>query len=585
MNRKAVLGAQLKLDKTGFSAALSAAGAESRRFSSDLSGLGGGSTRFTELASKIELGGLAFRGLGKAAGLAGSVIKRAFEQDLSIDAIARGLSAVSDGAESIKDQFTALRAAAQLPGTGFTEIAQGSLDLQAVGVSAAQSREALVQFGNALATVGKGKDELNGIATAISQIYGKGKVSAEEIGQIAERFPGIRSMLGNVDQSTPDSFLAGVIAELQKLPRAGGNAKDAIDNLKDAYDALLATTSGGRLNKAVSEVANSITEAVAGGDLGAGLQNIAGGFARGVDTVSGQRQRNPGADRFAEYEVSPEEAAKRRRAKEESAARVKAAALQSAEELYRQELQGLALQKEIAEAAAAGDRRKMEALEDELAVLKEAKKIAEALNISEADASRLILQRAAAQRRLQEADPAKAAFRQKTDEDEHIAGLRGRGRNRQADKLEEKQAAAARERQLMDNGYSPEDAKRISGAESGRRADEAHFQRTGRRRIKGAKSREGAHGLGAESHVFEAGNQGADEPLFRQTGLPWQPKNLPRRIQGAGAKKDSRESEETNKPANPAEAQVAELKKINAVLTTIASGGSVASKTAPQSKN
>jgi tape measure domain-containing protein len=113
-------------------------------------------------------------------------------------------------------------------------------------LSANLSRRAMMAFGSALATVGKGKADLQGVILALTQIASKGKVSAEEINQINERVPQIRQAMiaafGTADTEalgklgiTADVFLPKIIAQLEKLPGATGGAMNAVENLGDAF--------------------------------------------------------------------------------------------------------------------------------------------------------------------------------------------------------------------------------------------------------------------------------------------------------------------------------------------------------------
>jgi tape measure domain-containing protein len=111
------------------------------------------------------------------------------------DSLKRGLTAVTKEAGPVEAQLARLKEVAKLPGLGFREAVQGSINLQAAGFSAKEAERALKGFGNALATVGKGKTELDGVILALTQIQSKGKVSAEEINQLAERVPQIRQIM------------------------------------------------------------------------------------------------------------------------------------------------------------------------------------------------------------------------------------------------------------------------------------------------------------------------------------------------------------------------------------------------------
>lgn len=163
---------------------------------------------------------------------------------VKLDSLKRGLTAVAGSSQAAQQQLVRLREVAKLPGLGFEEAIQGSINLQAAGLSAQEAERTLKGFGNALATVGKGKAELDGVVLAISQIQSKGKISAEEINQIAERVPQIRQVLldafGTANTEilqqagiTSEEFVRTVNTALEKLPQVTGGAQNALENFDD----------------------------------------------------------------------------------------------------------------------------------------------------------------------------------------------------------------------------------------------------------------------------------------------------------------------------------------------------------------
>lgn len=163
----------------------------------------------------------------------------------SMDSLVRGLTAVSSTSEDVNKELDRLQEVAKLPGLGFQDAIQGSTRLQAAGFSAKEAEGALQAFGNALATVGKGKADLSGVTLALGQIASKGKVSAEEINQLAERIPQIRVAMqgafGTADTKTLQKMEVGafefvnkVVAELSKLPKVTGGIQNDFENFSDA---------------------------------------------------------------------------------------------------------------------------------------------------------------------------------------------------------------------------------------------------------------------------------------------------------------------------------------------------------------
>jgi tape measure domain-containing protein len=166
---------------------------------------------------------------------------------MAYDSQVRGLAAYAKNAQELQAQLARLQEIAKLPGLGLTEVRAGVLNLEAAGLSAQTSERALMAFGNALALVGKGKSELDGVILALGQIASKGAISAEEINQIAERVPQIRQVLvsafGTASTEaiqkmglSADVAIGKIIAGLEQLPKATSSALTTFENLQDALE-------------------------------------------------------------------------------------------------------------------------------------------------------------------------------------------------------------------------------------------------------------------------------------------------------------------------------------------------------------
>ena len=198
--------------------------------------------------------------------------KAVYGAAVEMESLERGLSAVMGSGALARDEMQCLFVVAKLPGLGYAEAIRMSTSLQAAGMSAEMARKAMASFGNALATVGKGKAELDGVGLALSQIMSKGKVSAEEINQIAERVPQIRKammdafgtadteLLGKAGISSAN-FISTITDELGKLEKASGGAKNAAENFDDAWMKAKATI-GGAFLPSVTAALNGVTSAL-----------------------------------------------------------------------------------------------------------------------------------------------------------------------------------------------------------------------------------------------------------------------------------------------------------------------------------
>jgi tape measure domain-containing protein len=241
---------------------------------------------------------LAKQALSLPSAIAGGVLAvaggAASKAATDIESLKLGLVAVAGSTEEAERQFKRLKDVAKLPGLGLEEAVRGSIALQSTGLSAELAERAIRGFGNALATVGKGKEDLDGVITALGQIQSKGKLSAEEINQLAERVPQIRKLMqaafGTSDTEllgkrgiSSESFIASVTDQLEKLPKVAGGSKNVLENLGDSWQALLAGIGAGinkwlmpalqKVGDAVGNLANSgIIERVS-----AGFQGLFGG--------------------------------------------------------------------------------------------------------------------------------------------------------------------------------------------------------------------------------------------------------------------------------------------------------------------
>jgi tape measure domain-containing protein len=206
-----------------------------------------------------------------------------------MDSLKRGLLAVAGSGAEVEKQLARLEAVAKLPGLGLREAIQGSINLQAAGFSAGLAEKALMGFGNALATVGKGKADLEGVIMALGQIASKGQVSAEEINQIAERVPQIRKIMqaafgtANTEElqkrgiSSMD-FVKAIVAELGKLPKVTGGIRTAFENLQDSVFRTMSTI-GTVIAERVLPVFDAISEFLEFSVKSGLIERITKGFA------------------------------------------------------------------------------------------------------------------------------------------------------------------------------------------------------------------------------------------------------------------------------------------------------------------
>lgn len=169
----------------------------------------------------------------------------------SLDSMQRGLVAVTGSAGAAAKEMRELAEIGKAPGIGFDEALSSAVKLQAAGIQINTAEKAVVEFGNALATVGKGKAELELVGDELSRLASRTNVSAREIMELSRQVPQLRQIMqqafGTTDTQALESmsvdskkFLDVILEYMGKLPRATSGAQNAFDNLEIAAKRALA---------------------------------------------------------------------------------------------------------------------------------------------------------------------------------------------------------------------------------------------------------------------------------------------------------------------------------------------------------
>lgn len=176
-----------------------------------------------------------------------------------IQALQKGLEAVMGSAERANAEFTRLKEVAKLPGLGLEEAVKGSINLQSIGLSAKNSRNILLEFGNAVATVGKGRAEFERAVYGVQQLANTDFPLGEDLNIIKDAVPQVSSLLKEAfGTSRSDDLqklkvsskevLDVILDGLGKLPRVTGGIKGAFENLSDSMKSSL-----GRIGKIIDD--------------------------------------------------------------------------------------------------------------------------------------------------------------------------------------------------------------------------------------------------------------------------------------------------------------------------------------------
>ena len=171
-----------------------------------------------------------------------------------IQSLQKGLEAVMGSAGAASKEFDRLKEVAKLPGLGMEEAVRGSINLQAIGMDADKSRKILSQFGDAVASVGKGKAEFERAIYGVQQLANTDFPLGEDLNIIKDALPQVSNLLKEAFGTSRSDELAKmgvsskqvldtITAGLEKLPRVTGGINGAFENLGDSMKTSLACVS------------------------------------------------------------------------------------------------------------------------------------------------------------------------------------------------------------------------------------------------------------------------------------------------------------------------------------------------------
>lgn len=228
--------------------------------------------------------------MGLAFGAAGIVAatKNIVAARVTMDSLERGLLAVTGSATAATSRLATLRDVAKLPGLGLEEAVRGDINLQAIGFSAARSETILRTFGNALATVGRGREDLNEVIRQLGQLASRGKVTADNLKPIIERVPQVAAVIkkefGTIDTEalqklgiSSEQLITVLLRELGKLPPVSTGIANNIENLGDSWNRTLDA-----MGRVIEPVANKVITAAA--DMAEGFADLIESLNKGETT-------------------------------------------------------------------------------------------------------------------------------------------------------------------------------------------------------------------------------------------------------------------------------------------------------------
>lgn len=222
------------------------------------SGLNSAENRISSFVSKVnkvgELGDV-FQNIGAklTAGLTLPIIglgAASIKSFGEIQSLQKGLEAVMGSASAAGSEFEKLKEVAKLPGLGLNEAVKGSINLQSIGLDAEKSRNILLQFGNAVATVGKGRAEFERAIYGVQQLANTDFPLGEDLNIIKDALPQVSNLLKEAFGTarseelqklgiSSQQVLGVITGGLEKLPRVNGGVKGAFENLSDSINVSL----------------------------------------------------------------------------------------------------------------------------------------------------------------------------------------------------------------------------------------------------------------------------------------------------------------------------------------------------------
>lgn len=175
-------------------------------------------------------GGGAAAGVGAIAVAFTAAAKAGVEYNMTVDRLTRSFESLLGSQQAAAAHLQELRAFAARTPFEFEDVAHASQRFQNMGLAAKEVVPTLTAVGNAVAAAGGGSDEINRVSLALAQMGAKGKVSAEELNQLADAGVGGLKIL---EQQTGKTK-----AELLKMAEAGQISADMfLQAFRAAYGA------------------------------------------------------------------------------------------------------------------------------------------------------------------------------------------------------------------------------------------------------------------------------------------------------------------------------------------------------------
>jgi hypothetical protein len=219
MNRKASIGAEITLDRRGFSKSLAAASSDARR---EVQGMSNISGNFAGLRSGIERVGKAYGGLRGLVGDVVDLVKSPLAANNAYADLKDNLTAVEGSADSARVSLGFLRGVAEEQALEFAPLVEAQARLVSIGNSASESREMIRELANAAELSGAdGAQVVTALASTFEKVSEKGSTSLKALMSFGDTLPILRQILAQ-------QFGVKTAADLEKLDLTSGEVFDGL---------------------------------------------------------------------------------------------------------------------------------------------------------------------------------------------------------------------------------------------------------------------------------------------------------------------------------------------------------------------
>ena len=197
------------------------------------------------------------------------LVGKAFDASLKLDAFNAAMTNVLGTTEAAEDQFQKLTELADRLGLDLLGLTDSYKSFAGAtitaGLSQAQTNAIFNAFSTAGAAMKLSTDDINGALRAVSQMFSKGTVSAEELrGQLGERLPGAFAYAAKVSGYTTEEF--GKLMAQGKIL-----ASDVVPKMAAGYETLYGSDPAAKtdnLQASLNRLNNTFTLAVKEGNVG-----------------------------------------------------------------------------------------------------------------------------------------------------------------------------------------------------------------------------------------------------------------------------------------------------------------------------